>query len=178
MLTSCAYFTYDFIACAFYGLADMGLVLHHGITLIGIISCEMMNNCTTALIGLFLAEVSNFPMHFRAILRTLRMRYTKLYELAECAYIVSYIVARGILITLLVITATPVSETPIAIRVTCIGLWIQSLYYIYEMYGILKRKIRNQKERNNKKISYFWFSDNPKLKELSYYKNEGTDNIF
>jgi len=178
MLTSCAYFTYDFIACAFYGLADMGLVLHHGITLIGIISCEMMNNCTTALIGLFLAEVSNFPMHFRAILRTLRMRYTKLYELAECAYIVSYIVARGILITLLVITATPVSETPIAIRITCIGLWIQSLYYIYEMYGILKRKIRNQKERNNKKISYFWFSDNPKLKELSYYKNEGNDNIF
>lgn len=178
MLTSCAYFTYDFIACAFYGLADMGLVLHHGMCLVGIVSCEMMNNCTTGLIGLFLAEVSNFPMHFRAILRTLKMRYTKLYEFSECLYMATYVVARGIFITLLVITATPVSETPIAIRITCIGLWVQSLYYIYEMSGIMKRKLKNYRERVNKNISYNWFSDNARLKELSYYKNEGSEKIF
>jgi len=117
-------------------------------------------------------------MHFRAILRTLKMRYTKLYELSELTYMVTYIIARGILITALVITATPVSETPILIRITCIGLWVQSLYYIYEMYGILKRKMKHHQERVNKKISYNWFSDNAKLKELSYYKNEGTDKIF
>lgn len=178
MLTSCAYFTYDFIACAFYGLADMGLVLHHGMVLIGIMSCEMMNNCTTGLLGLFLAEVSNFPMHFRAILRTLKMRYTKLYELSECLYMGTYLMARGIFVTLLVITATPVSETPIAIRITCIGLWVQSLYYIYEMSGILKRKLKNYRERVTKNITYNWFSDNPRLKELSYYKNEGSEKIF
>lgn len=178
MLTSCAYFTYDFIACAFYGLADMGLVLHHGMVLIGIMSCEMMNNCTTGLLGLFLAEVSNFPMHFRAILRTLKMRYTKLYELSECLYMGTYLMARGIFVTLLVITATPVSETPIAIRITCIGLWVQSLYYIYEMSGILKRKLKNYRERVTKNITYNWFSDNSRLKELSYYKNEGSEKIF
>jgi len=178
LLTSCAYFTYDFIACVIYGLADMGLVLHHGMCLLGMGSCLVMNNCTTGLIGLFLAECSNFPMHFRAILRTLKMRYTKLYELSELSYMATYIVARGILITGLVITATPVSETPILIRITCIGLWVQSLYYIYEMYGILKRKLKHHKERVNKKISYNWFSDNARLKELSYYKNEGTDKIF
>ena len=101
LLTSCAYFIYDFFACAIYGLCDMGLILHHTLCLLGIVACEVTNNATTALskfnhpdiililplVGLFLAEVSNFPMHFRVVLRTLKMRYTKLYELAECAYI-------------------------------------------------------------------------------------------
>jgi len=178
LLTSCAYFFYDFLACAYYGLADTGLILHHGTTLIGIIACEMMNNCTTGLIGLFFAEVSNFPMHFRVVLRTLKMRYTKLYELAECAYIFLYIIARGIGCTYLVLTATPVSETPIVIRFTCTGLWVQSLYFIYEMTGIISRKMKNYNERCNKDISYNWFNDNPRLTELSYYKQEGSDKIF
>jgi len=129
-------------------------------------------------VGLFLAEVSNFPMHFRVVLRTLKMRYTKLYELAECMYIVAYIIARGIFITLLVIKATPVSSTPIMIRFTCIGLWVQSLYFIYEMTGILKRKVKHFKERCQKNISLNWFDDNSKLVELSYYKSEGKDKIF
>jgi len=178
LLTSCAYFLYDFIACAYYGLADMGLILHHGMCLVGMISCEMMNNCTTGLLGLFFAEVSNFPMHFRVILRTLKMRYTKLYELAELAYIFLYIFARGIGCTYLVLTATPVSETPIIIRFTCTGLWVQSLYFIYEMFGIVSRKLKNYDERSHKNISYNWFSDNPRLTELSYYKQEGNDKIF
>jgi len=49
LLTSCAYFVYDFIACVYYGLADTGLVVHHGLCLAGMLSCEMMNNCTTGL---------------------------------------------------------------------------------------------------------------------------------
>jgi len=178
MLTSCAYFLYDFLACAYYGLADMGLVLHHSMCLIGIISCELMNNCTTGLIGLFLAEVSNFPMHFRSILRTIKMRYTKLYELSENMYIVSYIMARGIGITYLVITSAQVSEVPFVIRLTCLGLWVQSLYFIYEMYGILIRKLKGYKERCQKGISYDWFGDNARITELSYYKNEGSEKIF
>jgi len=128
--------------------------------------------------GLFLAEVSNFPMHFRVVLRTLKMRYTKLYELAECMYIGSYIIARGIFITLLVITAVPVTTTPIMIRLSSIGLWIQSLYFVYEMSGIIKRKIKHFKERCQKGISLNWFDDNAKLVELSYYKTEGKDKIF
>jgi len=178
ILTSAAYFFYDFLACAYYGLADMGLIIHHVMCLIGCLSIEITNNATTALIGLFFSEVSNFPMHFRAVLRTLKMRYTSLYELAEGGYILLYILARGFGCTYLVITAAPVSEVPIPLRLTCIGLWMQSLYFIYEMTGILKRKIKNYKERLNKQISYNWFDDNPRLNELSYYKNEGNDKIF
>lgn len=178
MLTSCAYFLYDLFACVYYGLADTGLVLHHIMGIVGIGSSELMNNATTALIGLFLAEVSNFPMHFRCVLRTFKMRYTKLYEFAEILYIGTYIVARGVGITGLVITAIPVSETPIVIRLACLGLWVQSVYFIYEMNGILQRKLKHYKERCDKDISYNWFDDNKKLVELSYYRSEGPDRIF
>jgi len=178
LLTSGSYFFYDFLACVYYGLADTGLVVHHVFTLIGIVSCEMMNNATTGLMGLFFAEISNFPMHFRAVLRTLKMRYTNLYEFAEIGYIMLYILARGVGCTYLVITATPVSETPLAIRLTCIGLWMQSLYFVYEMAGIIRRKMKHYRERSSKGISYNWFGDHPRLNELSYYKNEGNDKIF
>jgi len=178
MLTSCAYFLYDFFACAYYGLIDTGLVFHHAMCLLGIGGSGLMNNGTTAIMGIFFAEVSNFPMHFRCILRTFKMRYTKLYEVSEMLYICSYILARGIGITYLVITGVPVSEVPIMIRLTCIGLWVQSLYFIYEMNGILQRKFKNYSERCAKNISYNWFDDNKNLGELSYYRKEGADKIF
>jgi len=178
MLTSCAYFTYDCIACAYCGHIDMGLVLHHVMCLLGMVSCEYYDNATTGLIGLCFAEISNFPMHFRVILRIFDMRYTKTYELAEILYILSYAVARGIGSTWLVIAAVPVSSTPIFIRLTCMGLWMQSLYFIYEMYGILKRKFRHFKEMHQKKISYNWFDDNPRLVDLSYYRKEKKDKVF
>jgi len=178
LLTSGAYFLYDTIACHYYGLSDLSLYIHHGMCLFGTLMCEISDNATTALLGLFWAEISNCPMHVRCILRTLKMRYTKLYEFSESFYMVTYIICRGIFCTHLAITATPVPETPISIRIVCVGLWLQSVYFIYEMFNILKRKFKQYKERSQKKVTYFWFYDNPKLAELSYYKAEGKDKIF
>jgi len=106
------------------------------------------------------------------------MRYTKLYEAAEILYIVSYFCARGVGCTVLVFAAVPVSSTPIFIRLTCLGLWMQSLYFVYEMYGIFKRKSRHFREMTQKKISYNWFDDNPRLVELSFYRKERKDKVF
>jgi len=178
LLTSAGYFLYDTIACHYYGLTDLSLYTHHGMVLLGTLFCEMSDNATTALMGLFWAEISNCPMHVRCILRTLKMRYTKLYEFSESFYMITYMICRGIFCTHLAITATPVSETPIIIRLVCLGLWLQSVYFIYEMFGILKRKYKQYKERAQKKIDYFWFSENPKLAGLSYYKTEAKDKIF
>lgn len=178
MLTSLSYFLYDFIACVYYGLCDLPLVLHHGMCLLGIGLSELTNNGTCALFGIFFAEVSNFPMHFRCILRTFGMRYTKMYELSEALYIISYIVARGMGITYVVFTATLVSEIPIIVRFTCLGLWVQSLYFIYEMNGILQRKLKYYNERCQKNVSYCWFGESSKLSELSYFRQEGKEKIF
>jgi len=178
LLTSAAYFTYDFAACVYYGLSDMALVLHHTLCIMGILSCEMTNNGTTAIILLFLAEVSNFPMHSRVILRQLKMRYTKLYELADCLYLIAYIIARGVFMTRLAFTALPVAETPITPRVALFGIWAQSIYFINEMRSILKTKVKQYKERSQKGISLNWLNENERLHELSYFKNEGKDKVF
>jgi len=179
LLTSGAYFLYDYVACRYYGLADKNLLIHHGMCVGGIIVCEMYNNATTGLTGLFWAEISNCPMHVRAILRTLKRRYTLIYEFSEIFYLFTYMLCRGFFCTVLVINAVPISETPIIIRFVCFGLWFQSLFFIVEMFGMFKRKLKQYKERSQKKISYGWFTENKKkLGELSFYKTEIKDKIF
>jgi len=178
VLTSMGYFVYDFIACEFLGISDIGVVVHHSLAIAGYASCEYYGNATMSLVGLFLAEVSNAPMHARAILRTLGKRYTKLYELFELIYLTFYIVARGIFITKMIYDCILISEIPILLRITGLGLWVQSVYYIREMSNILKRKLKQERERKLKGVNYFWLSENPDLSKLSYFKKEAKDVIF
>lgn len=51
----------------------------------------------------------------------------------------------------------------------CVGLFIQSILYIIEMVKIAIRKNIQSKERSNKNVELFWFSENPQLRELDYY---------
>lgn len=45
------------------------------------------------------------------------------------------------------------------------------------MGRISKKKLSNLKERNSKNVSYFWFSTNPKVKDLDYVKNSKDEGI-
>ncbi|KAL4440769.1 hypothetical protein ABPG74_013750 [Tetrahymena malaccensis] len=180
ILGSTAYFLYDSIACFYYGLLDFGCFAHHTMVLLGYGSCVFQHyGATEALLGLFFAEVSNFPMHARVILRSFNLRYTKIYEVLELVYMVSYIIARSIMIPFaLWIHCIQAEKCPFIVKFICTGLTVQSLYYIKEMYGILLRKYKQLKERKQKKISYFWFSENAKVKDLSYANKEAKQNIF
>ena len=60
--------------------------------------------------GLFVAEVSNLPMHLRVIFRNYNLRYTQGYEFFENLYLgillfnsVLYILARGIICSFFVL---------------------------------------------------------------------------
>jgi hypothetical protein len=117
-------------------------------------------------------------MHIRQILRVLNLRYTNLYELCELAYMGTYIVARGIFVPIVLYNCIKSHNTPYMVKFMCLGLTLQSLYYITQMAGILKKKYRQWVERSNKKIAYQWLSENPKIKELTYTSKESKDNIF
>lgn len=132
VLTSMGYFIYDFLACEYLKISSLGLVIHHSLAIGGYASCEYFDNSTISLMGLFQAEISNAPMHLRAILRTFGMRYTKSYELLELFYMVFYIVARGIFMSHLIYTTFLNNEIPLLLRITGTSLWIQSIYYIRE----------------------------------------------
>jgi len=178
IITSAGYVIYDTIACLYYKLFDWGLIIHHSMVLFGYWACQYYGYSTEGLTGLFYAEASNAPMHFRMMLKQLKLRYTALYEFLEIMYIVIYIVFRGVLATRLFFDCWAVTQTPLAVKFTCSGIWFQSLFYIKEMVGIVQRKSGQFKERKEKSISYWWLSENPSLADLSYYRKESRDKIF
>jgi len=114
------------LACMYYGLVDFGLVLHHGMVMIGYSSALFQQyGATEALIGLFFAEVSNFPMHLRMIVKQFGLRYTRLYEVLELIYMATYMISRGIFIPFtLVIDCVRAELCPIIVKVICVGLFL------------------------------------------------------
>ena len=77
--------------------------------------------------GLFLAEVSNFPMHSRIILRELGLRYTLIYELTESIYLIMYLLARGFCTPIYLTGNCIFSEnTPLTVKIICVGITLQS----------------------------------------------------
>jgi hypothetical protein len=117
-------------------------------------------------------------MHLRSILRSFGKRYTGLYEVLDTMYINFYMISRGLFMTLVVYETTLNSEIPLLLRFTCVSLWLQSVYYIYEMVYILRRKLKQSRERKQKNVGYFWLSENPEIKKLSYTQKDVRDKVF
>jgi hypothetical protein len=69
-------------------LYDAGLVIHHSLCLLGFGSALLQGyGAMDSLGGLFVAEVSNLPMHLRVIFRNYNLRYTQGYEFFENLYL-------------------------------------------------------------------------------------------
>lgn len=90
--------------------------------------------------GLYYAEISNAPLHIRANLRILNKKYTKIYELVEMIYISVYVVSRGYYTPIYCVYPCAMSRTPLIIKIICAGIYLQSVFYIIEMFGIVKKK--------------------------------------
>lgn len=73
------------------------MVIHHILAIVGELGGVVFSTgAIDSIYGLLYAEISNFPMHLRAILKHLNKRYTKIYELSEIIYMLIYIIARGL----------------------------------------------------------------------------------
>ena len=83
---------------AYYGLLDTTMILHHTMTATGM-SLALITGTSASLVvnGMFIAEVSNPPMHIRVMLRHLGLRYSKFYEICEIWFIMLYTYGRIIL---------------------------------------------------------------------------------
>lgn len=178
LLISMGYFIYDLLACIYYKICDRALVIHHSLAVFGYFISVYFGNSTLAMCGIFYGETSNSFMHIRAMLRVAGKRHTKLYELMEVVYMLTYIIARGVCITKINYDTALNSEIPFLLRFACLALWLQSLFFIKEMLGILQKKILQHKERRVKSVDYYWFSENPKVETLSYFRKAGKEKVF
>jgi len=180
MLLSSSYFTYDLIACYIYGLFDTDLLVHHLITIGGIVVSYFPRYGGTAILhGLLVAEVSNSPMHLRKILDNYGLKHTRAYEYMERTYIILYLVFRSIGGPYIVINCYLSSNVSIAVTIATVGLTIQSYLFFGTMFSILKRKMKHRKERKQKKVPLWWMAINPGLYNLEYMENrEVKEKIF
>lgn len=179
-MISLSYFIYDTLACIYYRLMDRSLLIHHFICILGFLMGLLgFKGVYYMIVGLAVAEISNFPMHLRVIIRNLGYKYTKIYEQAENLYIctfenysVLYILARGIFSPFfLMIPCLMSPKIHILLKLAIFALHLQSFFFIYEMIAIVKKKNKRRAEMLEKQVEMDWFTmDQNKLSQLSFYK--------
>lgn len=176
---SVSYFIYDFGACVYYGIYDRALVIHHFASITGFMFAYTADvGAKIAILGLFTAEVSNFPMHSRVILRLKGLRHTKLFNVFEVTYLLVYVLVRGAICFPMVIIAIACTETSPVIPLNCFVLSAQSYYFIWQIFPILKNKYSELKELREKGVEQFWLSHNKQVEDLDYFKRSKKQNIF
>jgi hypothetical protein len=176
---SLGYFVYDLLACLFFGLYDSKLIIHHLLSICGFSFPFVAGKGIFAgIMGLFMAESSNFPMHFRVILKQMGLRHTKAYEIFDDMYITIYIFARGILCPIFCIMSFFSKDTPLFICLVFVAMTIQSLQFVVIMFSILKKKKKEKLERQSKGVELFWITVNPQIKTLDYYNKKSKQKIF
>ena len=91
LVISCGYFSYDFLAMAWFGLLDFDMTVHHLLCISGMaITLVLGEGANYIVMGLFIAEVSNPAMHSRVMLKFLGLRYSRSYEVIEILYFTSF----------------------------------------------------------------------------------------
>lgn len=123
VMVSGAYFLYDFLIMAFYGLLDVEMTIHH-LACTGGITWSIYANTTANYIvmGLLIAEISNPAMHSRIIIRHLGMRYTRLYEVLEIFYLMIYMFARTVVGIPIVYDTFQCKENPLPISLVSLAI--------------------------------------------------------
>lgn len=176
---SVTYFIYDFAACIYYDIWDRSLVIHHFSSIAGFMFAYTADvGAKISVLGLFVAEVSNFPMHMRVILRLKGLRHTKLFNVFEITYLLIYVLFRGSLCFPMIIIALACTETSPVIPLMCAILGFQSYYFIWQIFPILRNKHEELAELKEKNVEHFWCKHNRAVEDLHYFKRSKKQNIF
>ena len=127
------------------------------------------------LVSIFWGEFSNPAMHLRIIVKQLGLRYTNLYESLELIYISLYTYGRLFKWVPIIFKACFVAQIPVFSIIASILLLAQSLNFMIKMAQILMSRYTQLRERLDREVEMNWFTVNPKLTKLSYFR-EGKAN--
>ena len=123
LILSGSYFVYDFLCMAYFNLLEFDMTVHHLLCITGILQMLMLHHDARYLVmGLFVAEVSNPPMHVRILLRNMGLRYTRAYEMAEYMYFLLFFFGRVIIGHPTVYVTLTCSSMPYFSRFCAVGV--------------------------------------------------------
>ena len=173
LIFSGSYFTYDLIDMWYRGLLEKDMCIHHLLCICGILQVLIVGGGGYfVVLGLFVAEISNPPMHCRILLRNVGLRYTKAYEFFEYMYFMLFFFGRVIIGHPVVYKTITCSSNPMFARIVSCGILLQSYQFLYRMYFIFNSRIKETMERKTKGIKISWFEPIPMetLKTCDFWK--------
>ena len=177
---SISYFFYDFVAMAYYGLLDGTMVFHHLIVIMLMTQPYYAGTGSNYVVrGMFMTEISNPFMHLRCILKHYGLRYTLAYEFCEIVFSIAYPFGRIFIGTNMLYTSTICPYISIGLKIGFWGLYLQSLYFTFQMISILKKRSRDIHNRGLQRIEFKWFTPplDAELEKLGITNKKGDKGV-
>lgn len=173
------FYLYDLILLYKIKKLEKANLLHHLSGMICLVESILLDSGEYLLsLWAFYFEFSNFPCYMRFIYQNQDKVYTKIYLLYELIYVVLFFILRF----LYVILSTDYiffSQCENNLFISIIAHWLLILYIsilVFRILSLVKRRIREYKERCKWNIDLYWFVVNEKVNELIEFKHEKKKN--
>lgn len=169
ILMSIGYHIYDLIMFKSKGVLLTFKIIHHSLALVG--QMESLYKGMGGSIMIYMAiwlEVCAPAVQIRKILLNLDMRNTKIFVLDELFYIGGYLVSWTFYTKSCYTYYSNCSDDLYILKLSVVGLNIQSIYLIYQMVEILRSRWSEYLERRAKSVSLLWFAVAPQTANLDY----------
>jgi hypothetical protein len=175
---SLSYVLYDFIVNCLYGPMSPNSIISYLLSTVSLLSVLHQGvGAPLLLMGLLIVETSSVLMHFRKILGNIKKRHTALYEVCLLAYIAVFLVIRGIVGSIFNIYATLNREwAPKAFIVVSLLTLAESFTHFKGLFEIFKVCVQHRDQRVENNVALWWWSVNPQLRYLDYYKRMKANN--
>jgi hypothetical protein len=173
LVFSLSYLIYDLVICSiyrhltinslanyFFGSVSVFVVLHNGY------------GASFLLYGTLIIETPFTLLHIRKILGNMKKRHTILYEVCLLAYMATFLVGRGIFGTLFnLYLSSHSSLVPRGFLMASVLHLFESLTHFRAQLMIFRDCVDHRNKRIENQVSLWWWSVNPAIKKLDYYKH-------
>jgi hypothetical protein len=123
------------------------------------------------LYAVLIVESSSLLLHLRKMLGNMRKRHTFTYEIILLAYLVVFIVGRGIFGTIFSLyIASHLNAVPKAFTSVSLLSLFESFTHFRALLSILKNSVNHRDERVQNGVDMWWWEVNPAIKRLDYYQ--------
>lgn len=170
---SAGYFIYDFWCMVYFNLLDFDMALHHAMSIsiwIGVLAVDRGGHIFVLSYGV--SEIPNPAMHLRIVIKNMGLRYTRLYEVVEIFYFITFLFGRQLLFHPLFYTVMTCDEIFIVVRIASVGMLAQSWVFTFRMWASIKRRMAEMNERQRRGIKFHWLTpiSDKQLEECDFYK--------
>lgn len=175
---SLSYVLFDFIVNCLYGPMAISKVISCLISTVSLFSVLHLGlGAPLLLLGSLIIETSSILVHIRKILGNRRKRHTAAYELCLLAYIVVFIIIRGVFGTIFnVYLAVNSAWAPKAFILASLLTLAETLSHFKGLYQVFRQCIGHRDQRVERNIILWWWSVNPQLRNLDYYQRMKANN--